>query len=311
MPARPHHIAVEPSRARGASLTELMIALAVGCGLIAAMGQVLATTRATQQFTTDSAEVTENASHALWTLVRDVRRAGFYGLPTATPVAVTPEWICPNATGSTALELFPIMTTSLLPPTCWRPAARRPGTLILTYAEPNTAERNATASADLLITANADGSMTWLAAPVAGSSAVIGAAHLHAYYIDSATADRADGCAGRVPALFRETRERRGPEPREEVARGIERIALRYGVDVDADGAVDNYVASTHVSNWSRIYAVKLWVLARSACADSNHYDNTVYELGDERIVANDHFRRVLLTTTVALRGRAGEWDGR
>lgn len=311
MPARPHHIAVKPARARGASLTELMIALAVGCGLIAAMGQVLATTRAAQQFTTDSAEVTENASHALWTLVHDIHRAGFYGLSTATPVAVTPGWICPNATKSTAVELYPIMATTLLPPTCWRPAARRPDTLILTYAEPNTAERDATANADLLIAANPDGTMTWMAAPAASSSAVIGAAHLHAYYIDSATDDGADGCAGRVPALFRETRERRGPEPREEVARGIERVALRYGVDIDGDSAVDSYVAPTHVSDWSRVYAVKLWVLARSACADANHRNTTVYDLGDERVVAIDHFRRVLLTTTVALRGRAGEWHGR
>lgn len=310
MPARPHHITLERTRARGASLTELMIALAMGCGLIATMGQVLATTRAIQQFTTESAEVTENASHALWFLVRDVRRAGFYGLRTTTPVAAPPNWICPGAKESNALQLFPIMSTSLLPPTCLRPAARRPGTLILTYAEPNTAERNATASTDLLITAKSDGSMTWMAAPVAGSNVVAGAAHLHAYYVDSATENRADGCAGPVPALFRESRERRGPEPREEVARGIERVAMHYGVDVDADGAVDNYVASNQVSDWSRVYAVKLWVLARSTCADSNHRDTTVYELGDERVVANDDFRRLLLTTTVALRGRAGEWEG-
>ena len=298
------------AREHGTSLIELMIALTLSSILIATLGSLLVNTRAVQHSADALIHVTENTSHALWFLVRELRRAGFYGPPAGAVLTGASTAVCDASSPfSESITLFPVMTSPAFPRYCWRTAAMHSSALFLTYAEPPS-QVHTVSNTHAAIVAQANGALRWVLPIPPHTVPIAGAAHLHALYVDATTESDIPACTPYIPALFRETREQSGSEPREEIARGIERIATHFGVDTDGDGAVDAYRPATQVSDWRHVYAVKLWLLGRSECPTSTHAKEIIFQMGDERIVMRDRFQRVLLTTTVALRGRLGMWDG-
>jgi type IV pilus assembly protein PilW len=89
---------------------------------------------------------------------------------------------------------------------------------------------------------------------------------------------------------------------------GIEIIRFMYGIDMNGDGNVDNYLSATNVpqnawdnSGNNNIVAIKLYVLARNIMPDNNYVNNNTYQLGDLQFQANDNFRRLLFSSTVTL----------
>lgn len=97
---------------------------------------------------------------------------------------------------------------------------------------------------------------------------------------------------------------------------GIERIRFMYGVDTDADRAVNAYISATDMNDalWdnSTILAVKVYILARDILPDSKYTDTKSYQMGDLLVAAaNDNFRRLLLMSTVTLHNsEVGSWSG-
>ena len=61
-----------------------------------------------------------------------------------------------------------------------------------------------------------------------------------AYYVGPSSTGTCNGAA--VPALFRETLDANGQPVAEEVAYGVENFQVRYGVDTNNDGSVEQYV---------------------------------------------------------------------
>ncbi|RMD79283.1 MAG: hypothetical protein D6809_03950, partial [Gammaproteobacteria bacterium] len=116
-------------------------------------------------------------------------------------------------------------------------------------------------------------------------------------------------CQGHlIPALVRETLGALGRPVAEEVVAGVEQLQLRYGVDLNGDGAVDRYLDAGQPplddpAGWGVVRSVRLWVLVRSECPDPFHTDTRTYQMGDAPPYAPaDHFHRALYRTTVALR---------
>jgi type IV pilus assembly protein PilW len=57
------------------------------------------------------------------------------------------------------------------------------------------------------------------------------------------------------------------------------------------------------------LFAVKIYVLARSIRPDNKYTNTATYQLGDLPIVVNDNYRRLLLTSTVSLyNGTTDAW---
>jgi len=98
------------------------------------------------------------------------------------------------------------------------------------------------------------------------------------------------------------------------IIEGIEMIRFMYGYDHDSDpladsyGVVDAFISADNMTDrlWdnaggSNIIAIKIYVLVRNIKPD-NSYDNTnTYLLGDLSLTFNDHYRRLLFSTTVTL----------
>jgi len=119
-----------------------------------------------------------------------------------------------------------------------------------------------------------------------------------AYYIASCCD------ADSEPALYRLERDSNNAD---ELVRGVERMAVRYGEDTDDDRATDGYRTADSVSNWDDVIAVRVSLLVRS------REDNVVedppsitFPPGPEgsTISASDRRMRQVFTTTVSLRNR-------
>lgn len=119
------------------------------------------------------------------------------------------------------------------------------------------------------------------------------------YYIRPSTADAT------VNSLWRKT-----AAGTEELAEGIERLEVQYGVDnVGGDGRVDQYVdaGAVGVANWADVISVRVALLARSMDAYGTDLDRATYVLLDRAAPVgpfNDRFQRRVFTTTVALRNQ-------
>jgi type IV pilus assembly protein PilW len=123
----------------------------------------------------------------------------------------------------------------------------------------------------------------------------------HAYYVGPSGST----CNGKtVPSLFRETLDDNGLPDAEEIATGVEKFEVEYGVDNDGDRSVDEYVAADAVTDWGEVIAIRYWLLTRAECPETGYTNDTVYDVPDVASPFNDGYRRQVYTTTVMLRNR-------
>lgn len=111
----------------------------------------------------------------------------------------------------------------------------------------------------------------------------------------------APGTGGR-PALFRRSNIR----PAEELADGVERMTVRYGVDRNGDGIVDEYARASRVQNqgwWGNVASVRISLLL-SGARDNLIDEPQVLRFDDDLIEPGDRRLRHVMTTTVSLRNR-------
>ncbi|MDX9788267.1 MAG: prepilin-type N-terminal cleavage/methylation domain-containing protein [Desulfobacterales bacterium] len=88
---------------------------------------------------------------------------------------------------------------------------------------------------------------------------------------------------------------------------------LDTSLDTNADGVIDVNDAPGGVAlaiadrvPIGQIRAVQIWMLVRSPSRDESLVDQSTYVIGDKRLVANDNFRRRLLTASVVCRNMGG-----
>lgn len=106
-------------------------------------------------------------------------------------------------------------------------------------------------------------------------------------------------------SLWRKT----GSAPSDEIAEGIDRLEVQYGIDTTGDGRVDSYVAADAVTNWDAVMSVQIALLARAPDAYGTDIDNQTYTLftSPAAIQAgpfNDRNQRKVFTATVAMRNQ-------
>lgn len=94
----------------------------------------------------------------------------------------------------------------------------------------------------------------------------------------------------------------------EELVEAVETMQVRYGLDANLDGAIEQYVTADVVDaagNWERIAAVRVAIVARSPNEYGTEIDDTDY-IVDEVIFnpVNDRRVRQVFVSTIALRNR-------
>jgi type IV pilus assembly protein PilW len=99
-----------------------------------------------------------------------------------------------------------------------------------------------------------------------------------------------------------------GGAPRsDEIAEGVDRLEVQYGVDTTNDGRVDDYVDAGDIVSWDRVYSVQVALLARAPDEYGTDLDGQEYVLFStpDEITAgpfNDRAQRKVFTATVAVR---------
>lgn len=98
----------------------------------------------------------------------------------------------------------------------------------------------------------------------------------------------------------------------EEVAPGVENLQLQFGIDLDGDEAVDQYVnPNSEIYNpeapgyigGAKVLAVRIWMVVRGLSPEVGLEDNFNYAPADVVLgVPDDEYRRVQVSKTVLLR---------
>lgn len=137
----------------------------------------------------------------------------------------------------------------------------------------------------------------------ADGQAKVMAAIANAYYIDTASSG--------LPVLYRKAlgsgSSIEGGIFDEQLSQGIESIQMTYGEDVDAldvteDTVANRFVTADNVSDWGKVVAVKLHILARSLSEVSSE-PQTFRFVGNE-YTADDNYLRQEFMSTVKIRNR-------
>lgn len=305
-----------PRRQGGLTLIEIMVAMVVSLILIAGVIQIFVGTRQTYRFQDALARVQENGRFAAEAISRDARLAGFVGCTTL--ISVTPNAIPPlvidysqnnyieGAVGP-ALGAEPgtdVLTLRMLSPNTVRLSADMvgPGDVVtipgnfpgfqngdvVGIADCNNVDlftiNGVAGGGPVDITPNDDLTKAYLEGTVLSRYREV------SYYI-------APGASGDL-ALWR-----RDDGVDTELVDGVEDLWLRYGEDLNNDGAPNVYVEAAAVGNWSRVRSLRISLLLASNEDNVTEGAQPVDFRGAVVVPADNRFRQVL-TTTVGLRNR-------
>lgn len=117
-----------------------------------------------------------------------------------------------------------------------------------------------------------------------------------------------------IPVLKRMVLKTHSGIPRmeaEELVEGIEAIHFMYGLDTDDDGVPNRYLTESAMTNfdWDGVngvlVAVKVYILARSLFPDARITNEMTYQMANQsKTPGPDHYRRLLMQTTVQLKNK-------
>jgi type IV pilus assembly protein PilW len=142
---------------------------------------------------------------------------------------------------------------------------------------------------------------TWPAEQDYGLGAEVARHRTYAFYVGRSANNRPSLFQLRLQALDGST----AGFAAEELVEGVDTMQVRYGVDTDNDGDIDNLVSADAVANWTRVLSVELTLLVRAADEYGQETDTVVYNLAAMQFDPVDDRRfREVFSTTVGVRNR-------
>ena len=314
-------------KASGFSLIELMISMTIGVFLIGGALYVFDEANATTRVNESLARMQENARWALDTIEPDIRLSGYWGRHTAgstiagransiAPLATAVDPDCgPNWSINTdvSLEGFNNDTPAW---TCVSDADHHDGSDTLAVRH---------ASGQAIDTPDLENDRIYLRTHEAGRGALFfGTAEpaindgqnneqvAHAYYVRPNTF----GNDGR-PSLRRRGLTAGPAVIDQEIISGVEDLQVQFGIDNNADFAVDLYVNPDNalLATAPPILAVRIWLLMRADDPELGFVDNRTYVYADREFTPDDtpvtptsvlsDYRRILVARTIYLRNES------
>lgn len=336
---------------RGFSLIELMIAITLGLFLAAGLTALFVSNSRARGETERNNRQLENGRYATSLLAEDLRLAGYYG--EFSPTLLAPPSTIPDPCAATVADLKANMPLHIqgydneagIPSlTCISDV--RSGTDVVVIRRASTCVAGSTncdpvsagtpyfqASRCTNSTELASGNVDNFYALDSNTSnltrtkrncstlADLRRFRTHIYFI----ANNAIGSDG-IPTLKRAELGTDGTRPSFSVVplvEGIENMQIEYGIDTDNNGIPDAYTTQPRtfngctgaacVSNWQKVVAVRLNLLARNTERSPNHTDTKTYTLGIKEDGSannfgpfNDNVKRHAYQTFVKLSNPAG-----
>lgn len=318
---------MSPSRHRGMTLVEMMVAMAIGTILIGGAITVYIESRSSFRTADSLARLQENVRFALDSLEPDIQLARYWGR-TNVPALINTAGIVVSCTGATNLEATTFAMRVNAPVearddnydldcTGNNPRADT-DVLVLRHAGARDTSAELTVGR-VQVESNINGGDLFDDAVLPGrENGVVRDVVVNAYYIGESTFD------ANVPALRRLTLVDGGASGRlddQEVIPGVENLQVQFGLDTTGNRQVDRYVDGDHPlaapGAAARVIAVRLWLLVRSETDETGQgfRDNRVYQPADADLAPiqpgvtdgyPDTFRRVAVSKTIFLRNSVG-----
>lgn len=295
----------------GFTLIELMIALALGLLLVAALLGGVVTSASTGRTRDRAADLQVNGRYAIELIKRELQHAGHLGgagvFSPDAPAAFAVSNVCDAALlGRLSIPVWGADDSNPFSGTCLPASQYLAGDVFVVRrlsslpAVPPTAAdriyyRTAYEGGEYFTGANAPS--------FSGSNRqppyVDYLLEETVFYVSPYT--RAPDESPRVPALYR-MRLGAGPAMTAElVAGGVENLQVRYGV-VDAATGATQYVDAAAVADWQQVNALEISLLVRAPAAEPSYQNTRTYQLGDHTVQVNDGVRRLVFSSVVQLR---------
>ena len=321
--------------ALGFSLVELMVSIAVGLIVLAAVTAVFGSMSRSNQALANTSQQIQNGSYAAQFLSDDLRHAGYYGgaynLAAAPPAALPDPGVTNNAATRRAALALPVQgydAPAAPPVACILASDFVPGTDVLVVRRVSTVVTPpASLNAQDVYVQN-DNDWTDANNPVLNSGlaanfpllnkdgvtpADIRKYYVRIYYVSPCNvyAPGANACtpaadAGTpVPTLkMLELQAAAGGPTLTSVAlaQGVENLQVDYGIDTGG-GMAQNFVSiPASMADWTNVVEIKLTMLVRNPQATVNYVDTKTYTLGSVTVVTpGGPFKRHVFTQHVRL----------
>ena len=305
------------ARSAGFTLVELMVALAIASVLLLALAAMFIGTSMSRNELDKSSRQIEGGRYAMQVLSDEIRHAGWYGALATAPslpgsVTTLPD-PCSNTLAtvqnSIGLPLQGYAGGASSPLSCINgPAGYKPNTAVIVVRRADTSIAvappppspyfniqtsgcagdsiayvfDAYNSGNFTLHSNSSpGCLPLVSAPTAKVAPV----YIRIFYISTCSqSDCTAAGADSVPTLQRIDLTVAGTTTPVSTIDGIENMQFDYGVDTaGSDGTPDSYVATpatTAVSTWSNVMAVRIYLIARNIDTTSGYSDTKTYSLG-------------------------------
>lgn len=285
-------------KSKGFSLVELLVAMVVGLVIISGAFSLHSTTRKTQMVNEMQMDMVADARFAIDTISYDLRHAGMWGgtnkenfihCKSTETIECTQssasETLPSTVTGDCAADSVDEWTYDLSNPIF---ATNGSATGANPYPDCIAGTEGIVVDADVLEIRYADSNATLTAGLQAGqayirSNAVNGRIfvgstqpvidaydsnpltnnhqlHAFVYYISDHTDATGDG----IPSLRRAALVNGPAMQNQTLLSGVTDLQVQFGEDASGNGEIDGYVNSDAVTEWSNVYAAKIWLVMRS-----------------------------------------------
>ncbi len=331
---------------RGFTLVELLVALAIGILILAAVSVLFANHSGNQGELERTTRQVENARFALDLIGEDLMHSGYYGPfnpasvpvtyanPTAGPCPASTAdlgWALTPASPQLATPLQGLSATDAAAATCLSNSKVRAGTqaVVVRHADTGNPITPATITAGNLYVQVSRCPWANLIDPTEKRIALTGSTTAafvlptldcktvnpevrrvvqRTYFVASC-----NDCAANdgIPTLKR-NEWIDGKLTVTAVAEGIENLQFEYGLDSDGDGQPDSYVLPSAITGvapavWENVVTARVYLLARSTQATPGYANSRTFQLGAAgSVTPTDSFKRTLLTSTVRLNNVGG-----
>lgn len=304
---------------QGFSLIEMMLAMVIGIIIMGGILSVYTNTRDLQRSSEDQVNLVTDARFALETMGYDLRHAGVFG-GTNLPKLIScrkGDAACPSAlplaVGDCHNEWYinidqPIFGGEGVIPagyTCILNHQANTDVLVVRYADSNPVATASLVGGTAYVRSNylAGQLFTGTAQPVIpddlGTLTANHQLYSRAYYISSFTNTPGDG----MPSLRRIDLVN-GPQAQDQlILPGATNLQVQYGEDLDKDGSIDQFVNADAVTDFTQVYAVRLWVLIKTEREEKGLNTARTYTIAGNVVnTPNDGYRRLLISSVVKMR---------
>lgn len=317
--------------ALGFSLVEIMIAMAVGLGLLAAVTGLFGSTSRARTEMAKVGRMFENGRYAQDLLTEDLHLAGFYGeLPIISSTPTVPDpcattaadmgWSAAGATPSVPVPIMGYQEGDAMP-SCLQDRKSGTDVLVIRRVATTSVATTALAAGGVYLQTSRCGddipsfafgstaAELTLKANACTQAAPARELVVRLYYVS-----RCNDCSRDSTPTLKRVELQRGQMVVTPLVEGIENLRVDYGFDLDANGSADRYARALSGTpaaadnSWDNVMAARIHLLVRTSELPAGHTDTASYEMGLSGTLGplNDGWKRTAFASTARLVNPAG-----